>query len=62
VKGIPADWDEIKSPRNITITPTAWEGLEALAIEHGYKSKSDLIEAIGRRKLKIESADKPEEQ
>jgi metal-responsive CopG/Arc/MetJ family transcriptional regulator len=57
VRGVPADWDEIKERRSITISPKAWEGLESLVIEHGYKSKSDLIEAIGRGKLKIQKDD-----
>ena len=52
-KGVPADWDEIKERHNIMVGPSAWDGLKAIAQELGYKSRSDLIEAIGRREAKV---------
>lgn len=63
-RGIPADRDEMKLRRGIMVTPTAWKGLTALAKELGYKSRSDLIEAIGREELSIlqDRQDKPPEQ
>jgi len=54
VKGVPADRDEIKERHNVMVGPSAWAGLEAIAKELGYKSRSDLIEAIGRREVKLE--------
>jgi hypothetical protein len=50
-RGIPADWDEIKERHNVMVGPTAWDNLKAIALELGYKSRSDLIEAIGRREV-----------
>ena len=58
-KGVPADWDEIKERHNIMLGPTAWSGLEAIAKELGFKSRSDLIEAIGRRVVKAVLPDSP---
>lgn len=52
-RGIPADRDELKVRRGIMVTPKAWEGLAELANQLGYKSKSDLIEAIGRKEIKL---------
>jgi hypothetical protein len=54
VKGVPADRDEIKERHNVMVSPSAWEGLDAIAKELGYKSRSDLIEAVGRREVKLE--------
>jgi hypothetical protein len=51
VKGIPADRDEIKDRHNVMVSPSAWKGLDAIAKELGYKSRSDLIEAVGRREV-----------
>jgi hypothetical protein len=36
---------------NVMVGPTAWAGLEEIARELGYKSRSDLLEAIGRREV-----------
>lgn len=52
-RGVPADRDEIKIRRGLMVTPTAWKGLTALAQKLGYKSRSDLIEAIGRDELEL---------
>jgi hypothetical protein len=52
-RGIPADRDEMKSPRNISLSPTAWDGLQLLADALGYKSRSALLEAIGRQEIDL---------
>lgn len=52
-RGIPADRDEMKLRRGMMVTPTAWNGLSELAKKLGYKSRSDLIEAIGREELTL---------
>lgn len=56
-RGIPADRDEMKSPRNVSLSPTAWDGLQQLADALGYKSRSALLEAIGREELELTSQD-----
>lgn len=56
-RGVPADRDELKVRRGIMVTPTAWTGLEAIVKRLGYKSKSDLIEAIGRGELEVLESD-----
>jgi len=58
-KGVPADWDEMKERHNIMLGPTAWAGLEAIALELGYKSRSDLVEAIGRKVVGVCPPDSP---
>lgn len=57
-RGVPADRDEMKVRRGLMVTPKAWEGLARLAKKLGYKSKSDLMEAIGREEIKL-SVDSP---
>jgi hypothetical protein len=52
-RGIPADRDEMKAPRNISLSPTAWDGLQQLADALGYKSRSALLEAIGRQEIDL---------
>ncbi|MEM8806853.1 MAG: hypothetical protein AAGF01_12570 [Cyanobacteria bacterium P01_G01_bin.38] len=52
-RGIPADRDEIKEQRSITLGPTAWAGLQQLADDLGYKSRSKLLEAIGRGEIEL---------
>ncbi len=62
-KGIPMDWDELKSKRTLTLTDTAWAGLESLAQKLEIKSKSDLIETIGRQVIPLaEAGITPEER
>lgn len=58
-KGVPADRDELKERHNIMVGPTAWAELEAIAFQLGYKSRSDLIEAIGRREVTVCLPDSP---
>ena len=55
-KGIPMDWDELKSKRTLTLTDTAWAGLESLAQKLAIKSKSDSIEASGREVIPLAEA------
>jgi len=57
-RGVPADRDEMKLRRGLMMTPKAWDGLARLAKKLGYKSKSDLMEAIGREEIKL-SVDSP---
>ncbi|MBD2078437.1 hypothetical protein [Leptolyngbya sp. FACHB-17] len=52
-KGVPADRDEIKERHNVMVSPSAWEGLDTIAKELGYKSRSDLIEGVGRREVEL---------
>jgi hypothetical protein len=53
VKGVPADRDELKERHNVMVSPSAWAGLDAIAKKLGYKSRSDLIEAVGREEVGI---------
>jgi hypothetical protein len=52
-RGEPVYHDELKKSLNLTVTPTGAEGLEQLAEELGLKSKSELVDRIGRRLLAI---------
>jgi metal-responsive CopG/Arc/MetJ family transcriptional regulator len=61
VKGVPADGDEIKDRHNITVSPSAWTGLDAIAKGLGYKSRSELIEAVGRREVELSKKPQPDE-
>jgi hypothetical protein len=61
VKGVPADRDEIKDRHNVMVSPSAWEGLDAIAKELGYKSRSDLIEAVGRKEVDLSKKTQPDE-
>ncbi len=53
VKGEPVDQDELKKSLNLTITPTGVQGLEEIAQDLGLKSKSELVDLIGRRILLV---------
>jgi len=46
-KGVPKDWDEVKRPCNLTLTPTAIAKLDAVAAYMDI-SRSELVERIGR--------------
>ncbi|MBD1859981.1 MULTISPECIES: hypothetical protein [Leptolyngbya] len=61
VKGVPADRDEIKTRHNVMVSPSGWAGLDAIAKRLGYKSRSDLLDAIGREEVEITRLDHPEE-
>jgi len=45
------DGDEERKKHGITVSDTAWDGLERLAQQFGMKSRSDVIDAIGRSEL-----------
>ena len=47
------DHDEQKDRHNIMASAVAWEGLEKLAKKFGYRSRSQLIELIGREELLV---------
>jgi hypothetical protein len=51
VRGKPVDHNELKKSLNLTVTPTGARGLEEIAQELGLKSKSELVDQIGRRRL-----------
>ncbi len=53
MRGEPVYHDELKKSLNLTVTPTGAEGLEALAQELGFRSKSELVDRIGRRLLSV---------
>lgn len=61
-RGIPADRNEMKAPRNISLSPTAWAGLQAIADALGYKSRSALLEAIGRQEINLVQQSKQEKE
>ena len=61
VKGVPADRDEIKERHNVMVSPSAWDGLDTIAKALGYKSRSDLIEAVGREEVELSKKTKPDE-
>jgi hypothetical protein len=42
------DYDEKKRRRGLSASDTAWARLEQLAKALGYRSRSDLIEGLGR--------------
>jgi len=52
-RGEPVYHNELKKSLNLTVTPTGAEGLEQLAQELGFHSKSELVDRIGRRLLTI---------
>lgn len=53
MRGEPVYHDELKKSLNLTVTPTGAQGLEQLAEELGLKSKSELVDYIGRRLLAV---------
>lgn len=61
-RGVPIDRDELKQRRGIIITPKAWDGLARLVTKLGYKSKSDLIEGIGRFEVRLVVENPPDTQ
>jgi hypothetical protein len=60
VKGVPADRDEIKTRHNVMVSPSGWDGLNAIAKRLGYKSRSDLLDAIGREEVEVIKLEDPE--
>jgi hypothetical protein len=41
-------YGECKSSKTLTLTPTAWDGIEVMAASFGLRSRSDLVERLGR--------------
>lgn len=54
-RGRPLRHGEAKQRREITVTPTAWAGLESLAAK-GECSVSEVIERLGRGTLSLSDA------
>jgi hypothetical protein len=50
--GRPQNWGEGKKKRNLTVTETGWQGVQAIAKEMNL-SISELLEKIGRGEFKI---------
>lgn len=55
MRGEPVYHDELKKSLNLTVTPKGAEGLETLAQELGLRSKSELVDRLGRRLLLVSS-------
>ncbi len=55
IKGVGDYWGEVKRSLNLTVTPTAIEGLENLAKAHQL-SKSEFVERIGRGIIPVGSS------
>jgi len=56
IRGVPDnEWGEVKKDVKITLTPTALKELEDIAFGFGCTSKSELIERIARREIKLVS-------
>ncbi len=55
------DYEEPKTKKKIMITPKAWELLDELSIELGYRSRSALIEALARKEFLISQKDQTEQ-
>ncbi|MGB7441049.1 MAG: hypothetical protein WA919_08290 [Coleofasciculaceae cyanobacterium] len=60
-RGVPFDRDELKERTAFSVTPSALKGLDQLVEENGCKSRSDLVEKIGRREIPIGGIQLPPE-
>jgi len=49
-EGRPSTYDEPKKLHRLTVTPTGWNGVQAVASKHGF-SVSELLEKLGRELL-----------
>jgi hypothetical protein len=49
-KGKPVYWDEVKKPRTLSLTDTAWKLITRKALEIGNVSRSEVIERWAREK------------
>ncbi|HBL14538.1 MAG TPA: hypothetical protein DD379_24750 [Cyanobacteria bacterium UBA11162] len=56
-KGQPYVRDQLKTRINISVTPTAADGLKQLAADEGYSSVSDMIERLGRGEVALVRTD-----
>lgn len=52
-EGRTAVYGENKKNRKLSVTPTGWEGLQALADAFGCPSVSDFVEQIGRGMIPV---------
>ena len=48
----PQAYDELKKLHRVSVTPTGWDGIQAIASELGF-SVSELLERLGRRNLAV---------
>jgi hypothetical protein len=55
--GRPLNREEATRDHKLTVTDTGWDGLEIVATQLGYSSKSALIEAIGRGEVEVVKVD-----
>lgn len=55
--GRPLKREEKTRDRQISVTDTAWTGMDTIATQLGIPSKSGLIEAIGRGEVIVVKAD-----
>ncbi len=55
LRGVPEMYDELKKPTTVALTPTALAGLDEMSKAMGV-SRSELVERIGRRVLKINAS------
>lgn len=51
--GRPTDYGEPKRSRSPTVTDLGWRGVAGVARALGVRSPSELIEQIGRRRLRV---------
>lgn len=47
-------YEQPKRQRNVSLTDTGWQGLKEIALDSGL-SLAELLEQIGRRKIKVDS-------
>ena len=52
--GRPKHYDSSKKTRTVTVTEEGWLGLDQLAKQHGFSSRSELLEKLGRGIVKLE--------
>jgi hypothetical protein len=57
IPGSDPRFGEPKKVHQVTVTPTGWDGLAALAKASGCKSISELLEKLGREGVKALSSD-----
>ena len=57
----PETYDEPKKHRRLTVTTTGWDGVQAIAAEHGI-SVSELLEKLGRKQLAVVDLEELEER
>lgn len=52
-------YGECKESHTLTLTPTAWGGVETMAESLGLRSRSDLVERLGRGLYRLVPIDTP---